>query len=190
MMAHASECPGESRASDVLMLSRIAVSERSFVLGHDDHPAIHWVIRDVQRRFIRRENRCVSYTEAARIHSPRATGARQTTGGRQRWVSKLGWHGHRPVHFPRHLNWRKHRIRFGQILEHSQDIYDGKIQDRCRQRPHYWGGNHPNDKRRAACALAEGRWEIVDCGQTKNTFYRRTGKRIVPSHPRPDVCRD
>lgn len=158
-----------SRESDALLLARIVVSEagfRGFESG--DAHAIHYTLLGTV------EEREVSFRAAARAHSPRATGARETNDARLSWVAQLSEAGLRPAAWPAppHAPWSAYRARWLGVLERARELATWTLDDHardsmCSEPPTTWAAPwHPPSP-----GLVE-----IDCGDTLNRYYTR-GRR-------------
>lgn len=60
------------------------------------------------------------------------------------------------------------------VLNTARAYFAGTLPDPCRGRAHAWGGYElEGDRARIDACVAAGRCEIVDCGDTANTFVGR-----------------
>lgn len=76
------------------------------------------------------------------------------------------------------------RAKFPEIWEATRERVEafrrGELPDPCRGRATHWGGTvkgTEKDQERIAACLAAGTCEVVDCGKTKNTFFRTVKHR-------------
>ena len=106
---------------------------------------------------------------------------------RQRWIRELELDGERGASWPAHVPWARPRGRlpsrrsaFLAIAARARAHLAGELPNPCERVPDHWGG--PMDRGRARGLLDSGAWEIVDCGETGNEFYRvvRAPRRRVP----------
>lgn len=155
-----------SRESDALLLSRICVSEAGFAShASGDCGAIHYTLLGTV------DERGVSFRSAARAHSPRATGARETNDARLAWVAQLNELGLAPMAWPRapHAPWGAYRERWLDVLDRSRELVTWTLDDHdehsmCEAPPTTWAApwHEPSPGLRA-----------IDCGGTRNRFYTR-----------------
>lgn len=64
-------------------------------------------------------------------------------------------------------------------LERVRAFEAGELADPCRGRAEHWGGTvkgTERDQARIAACLAAGKCEVVDCGGTRNTFFRTVAR--------------
>jgi hypothetical protein len=97
---------------------------------------------------------------------------------RRRWIAYLTPSGEEPRGWPKHYpEWDVHyKPAWLARIELARKLIAGELET-CNA--HHWGSRyHPVDQSRAQRALADGRWEIHDCGDTKNEFYRVKGVQI------------
>ena len=155
-----------SRESDALLLARICVSEAGFAAFESgDAHAIHYTLLGTV------EEREVSFRAAARAHSPRATGARETNDTRLSWVAQLSETGLRPAAWPAppHAPWAAYRERWLDVLARSRELVTWTLEDHeepsmCEAPPVTWAAPwHPPSPGLVPVA----------CGETRNRFYTR-----------------
>lgn len=162
-----SECEhAESQDSEraSLLLARVCVSEAGWSCWarHDGY-AIH-------EATLRRMGENDSVRAALRRYSPRATGVESTNDERLRWVSQLNERGDRPRDWPGppHAGWERYRGQWLSVLERAREVVTWTLDDRdewsvCDESPSDWAApEHPPSP-----GLT---W--VDCGRTRNRFYR------------------
>jgi hypothetical protein len=97
---------------------------------------------------------------------------------RRRWIAYLTPSGDEPRGWPKHYpNWDSHyKPAWLARIELARKLISGELEP-CEA--HHWGSRyHPVDQSRAQRALADGRWEVYECGDTKNEFYRVKGVRV------------
>lgn len=168
------------RALDILMLSRVAVSESGF--SHmPDHRAILAVLLDVQKRY--------SYEhlyQAAQKYSARATGRKQNRRKGRRWISQLSFDGKEPKDWPKKWGswsvfqngWLRTVRNSRRAIAESQRAI-GRYRGGCSQAPHHWGGEALKaDRKRLESAIERGVWAVVSCPGAKNRFVRRLHTRV------------
>lgn len=158
-----------SRDCAALLLARICVSEAGWdAHASGDCGAIHYALLGTV------ESRGVSLATAARIHSPRATGARPTSDPRLAWVAGLRADGAAPAAWPAppHAPWAAYRARWLDVLERARDLVTWTLDDHardsmCSEPPTTWAAPwHPPSPG----------LERIDCGDTLNRYYTR-GRR-------------
>lgn len=84
----------------------------------------------------------------------------------RRWVAFLGNSPEKPEGWPERLSWEHHVPAWEHVLDGSQRILNGEIHHRCTEEPWHWGG--AADHWRAV----RNRWRRIDCGPTRNEFWR------------------
>jgi hypothetical protein len=97
---------------------------------------------------------------------------------RRRWIAFLTPSGEEPRGWPKHYpTWDTHfKPAWLARIELARKLISGELET-CDA--HHWGSRyHPIDQSRAQRALSDGRWEVYECGDTKNEFYRVKGVRI------------
>lgn len=97
---------------------------------------------------------------------------------RRRWIAFLKPNGEEPRHWPKHYpDWDTNfKGRWLDRVELARKLISGEVET-CGA--HHWGArNHPIDQARAQRAISDGRWEVFECGDTMNEFYRVRGVRI------------
>ena len=83
-----------------------------------------------------------------------------------------------PTVWPPGASWARSRPYWRLALEVAVGVESGVIEDPCPRDPspvEHWGG--PCDDHRAEPYLRSGRWERVECGATRNRFYRVRRRR-------------
>lgn len=144
---------------DVLELSRVVVSESGFD-SPDDHRAILEVLRAVGRQM-----GGASVAEAARRYSRRATGVLPPLNLRQAWIAELDLEGREPSFWPpQGPPWAAYRGRWLALVERSRRLLRERGGPSCGA--HHWGDARDAERARRY------RWIEVDCGATKNYFFR------------------
>lgn len=151
-----------TRNRDRLHLARICVSEAGWDPG-SECAAIHEVLVDRARVI------GISYRAAACAYSTRTcTRSRQDA---RRWIAHLTLDGRRPEGWPRGTSWTRHRALWRGVLELAADVIRGRVESPCPSPIHHWGDRHGDRLR----ALRYG-WEQVECGRTRNLFWRVPGR--------------
>lgn len=146
-------------ARDVLQLSRIAVSESGFD-SEDDHRAILEVLRDVARRM-----GGVPVSMAAERYSSRVTGAMPPLNLRQAWIAELDLEGSEPSFWPPNgPPWAAYRAKWLAVVSRSRRLLVERGGPGCGA--HHWGDAKDAERARRY------RWIEVNCGETKNYFFR------------------
>lgn len=143
-------------------LARICAGEAGIQTETADCAAIHAVLTS------RSERMGVGYRTAARWYAGRHLD--RSRSDRRRWVAWLRPDTARPMGWPSRLSWSAHRGRWRDLLTLARQIVAGTHKADCA--PHHWGDRH-GDLERARKAG----WDRLDCGQTRNLFWR------VPSFP-------
>lgn len=173
-----------------LWLSRAVVAEAGWT-NVDDHIAIANVLKrrlpkmkategwegatfvDMVRAY------CAGMTRHNAKFSRRATWVRDlpyempaTSPGLQSELATGGWAAvayaaPRPNKWPWNLPWNIYMSYWNTVLQRMQDWQDGKYRDKCPEAVH-WGATSGVDKMNAL----EGGWIEVDCGDTRNAFYK------------------
>lgn len=153
----ASVAEAQSSDSDALLLARVCVHEAGFD-STEDCSAIAVVLR----RLAERQN--APFARAAFAYSGRAL--RGLT--RRSYVAQLDATGARPRGWSRGLDWEgDYRARWLELLAYCERVLRGEERSDCAEPPDDWGGRM--DRERAQrLGLVE-----VDCGETRNDFYRR-----------------
>ena len=150
---------------DAVLLARVVVSESGWDgWATGDGYAIH----EAQLAQARADG--VSWRSAAVAMSPRATG-RRPTSGRLAWVAGLDERGREPAAWPPlpHSPWPQYRSRWLAVLERAREVvtWPMSVHDEwgmCDERPWTWAApHHPPSPGLVA----------VDCGGTRNRYYRR-----------------
>ena len=153
--------------SDALLLARICVSEAGWRTHESgDCGAIAYAITATSTE------RAISFRAAARAHSPRATGARETSDTRLSWVAGLRRDGGEPAAWPAppHAPWAAYRERWLEVLDRARELVTWSLEDHeadsmCEVAPVTWAArwHTPSPGLRA-----------IDCGGlVVNQFYAR-----------------
>lgn len=147
-----------TRPSEVLGLARICVSESGWDSPHDCEGILS-VLRS------RSERTGMTLTQAMRAYSGRVFDRNRNDS--RRWIADLHLHGDKPDGWPSHLPWEGgYQLSWYMMLEFADDLLKAD-RNELRCDAHHWGDRH-GDKERA---LRAG-WTQVDCGETKNMFWR------------------
>ena len=144
-----------------LDLARCGVGEAGWKPDDDEHTSIWWVVR---KRFTQAVKRWPGLL-------PRHVlwGYCKALSGDRQWLRELSLVG-MPAHWPQHrADWPRHRSLWLRVVERAQRFVLGQLPDPCPAAMH-WGGPPGVDKPCDGCVL-------VDCGTTRNRFYRVRGKR-------------
>jgi hypothetical protein len=151
-----------------IWLARAMVAEAGW-LAERDHIAIAYVLARRWRRLIENwpalrfidviRNYCAGLGDYTRELTPR-----------QRWLRGLSWNDDKPDGWPRAASWPRHLPLWRNALARSARWSRGGLTDPCRGRAWHWGG---------VIDTPQGRMVAVNCGKTRNTYYRvqplRTG---------------
>ncbi len=160
-----------SYSPEAIALARVCVSEAGWTYS-GDCAAIHAVL---SFHAARRE---MSFLQFARRYSERVFD-RQRQDSR-RWIAWLSPTFERPRGWPaRVLAWERGAELWRERLDHAEGIIRGEVAPACDRTPHHWGARYGIDRSRAERAIEEGRWQVVDCGETRNAFYRVRGLRLA-----------
>lgn len=152
--------------SDALLLARICVSEAGWSAHESgDCGAIAYAIAATS------SERAISFRAAARAHSPRATGARETSDARLSWVAGLRRDGGEPTAWPAppHAPWAAYRERWLEVLDRARELVTWSLEDHeadsmCEVAPVTWAARWHTP----SPGLVE-----IDCGDTRNAFFAR-----------------
>lgn len=145
-----------NRPSEILGLARICVSESGWDSPHDCEGILS-VLRS------RSERTGMTLNQAMRAYSKRVFDRSRTDA--RRWIADLHLSAQKPDGWPDHLPWDGgYKESWMMMLEFAEDLL-GSSNLRCSA--HHWGDRY-GDKERA---LRAG-WTEVDCGETKNMFWR------------------
>ncbi len=156
---------------EAIALARVCVSEAGWTYD-GDCAAIHAVL---SFHAIRRD---MTFLEFARRYSERVFNRRRSDS--RRWIAWLSPTFERPRGWPgRVLTWERGAELWRARLEHAEEIVRGEVSPSCDRTPHHWGARYGVDRSRAQRAIDEGRWQVVNCGDTRNAFYRVRGLRIA-----------
>jgi hypothetical protein len=160
--AHAAPIPKEEiTGKDKIWLARAMVAEAGWE-SKRDHVAIAYVLvrrwRKMQVRWptLRFRNVMFAYVKGL------GEGRREPTA-RQRWIRALSPDLNQPAYWPRNVRWSHHKGLWGAVIVRVEAWLSGKLRDPCRGRAWHWGGTIDEPWKKL---------EQVDCGETKNTFYR------------------
>jgi hypothetical protein len=166
LLSHACEVDAQPREDEALLLARIVVSEAGwsgFETG-DAHAIAYTLLGTAAERG-------VSLRAAARAHSPRATGTRETTDPRLSWVAGLRADLREPSAWPMgsHAPWSAYRARWADVLERSREVATWTLEDHeahsiCAVPPVTWAARWHEPSRGLVA---------IDCGDTLNRFFAR-----------------
>jgi hypothetical protein len=135
--------PTEVTPAARLWLTRALISEAGW-RAPADHQAIPWVLR---RRW---QARGGSFVRTIRAYCQGFRLRRRSMSYRQRWVRAL----------PR-LPSPRYREDYARVLRGVNAWADGLVPDPCPEADHW-----------AAPSVRRPRWRKVDCGRTKNVFWK------------------
>jgi hypothetical protein len=157
-------------STDAIALARVCVSEAGWTYD-GDCPAIYEVLK------FHAQHRGISFVQFARAYSDRVFDRRRSD--RRRWIAWLSPTFERPRGWPsRVLTWERGAELWRERLDHAEGIIRGDVEQPCQKTPHHWGARYGVDRTRAERAIEEGRWEVVNCGHTRNAFYHVRGLRL------------
>ncbi len=144
----------KGKPESAVTLAKLCVAESGWH-GKEDCAAIVATLRN-------RANG-TSLERAAKRYNPRATGARAPLRERDKWVSGLNGKGTKPARFP--APWPLYAHKWQAKIKEVEHLLAAP-NNPCKGNPKDWGGSM--DEKRAARLKCKK----VDCGKTKNTFYK------------------
>ena len=145
-----------------LWLARAMVAEAGWK-AERDHVAIAYVLVRRWRRMTQRLSR-FRFVDVIRNYCAGLGDYRRSMTPRQRWVRDLWADAVEPEGWPRsRASWKNHAPLWRATLERSARWGRGELSDPCRGKAWHWGGVIDSPR---------GRMVAVDCGRTRNTFYR------------------
>ena len=127
-----------------------------------DHIAIAYVLA---RRWRRVKERFTSlrFVDVVRTYCTGLGNYRRSLTPRQQWLRSLNFAAEAPQGWPTTASWSNHESFWRAALARSQAWFQGRLRDPCRGRAEHWGG---------IIDSPQGRMVPIDCGETRNTFYR------------------
>lgn len=152
--------PLDTRGQDMraaTVLARVCFKEAG-IHPTDDCAAIRVVLERVGRGDVVR---------GARLYSKRTFLPERL--GRRPWIAFLNGAGTEPQGWPENLSWRAHRPRWLELVEHARTVLASP--------PVTCGGIHWGDRFRDHERAMRMHWVLVDCGDTRNEFWRVPERR-------------
>lgn len=141
---------------DVVRVSQLTVNEASFALSND-HESITLVIKQ------RAEREGISPAEYIIRHHRRI-------GANRPWINGLNAEGTEPEGWPDSVSWEDYRGRWMDIQARVRATLAGQSRRECNAIT--WGSPQV-DAERIARMVSSGKYAIVQCGVTRNTFLIR-----------------
>lgn len=162
------------RDTDQLALARVCASEVGLRGSHEECAAIADVLR------LRASRYEMTLSAMARVYSDRVFDTERRDG--RAWLAHLSANGREPAQWPelvtvrrrgevrvmRHAPWAAYQSDWESLYEAAGRIVSGELRSRCEAPAEHWGMRHGIDMERARRAG----WEEVDCGDTRNAFWR------------------
>jgi hypothetical protein len=144
-----------------IWLARAMVAEAGWK-AERDHIAIAYVLARRWRRLA--ENwPALRFIDVIRNYCAGLGNYTRSLTSRQRWLRGLSWNDDKPEGWPRAASWKRHLPLWREALARSARWSQGELADPCRGRAWHWGGT---------IDTPQGRMVAVNCGETRNTYYR------------------
>jgi hypothetical protein len=144
-----------------IWLARAMVAEAGWK-AERDHIAIAYVLARRWRRLT--ENwPSLRFIDVIRNYCAGLGDYTREFTARQRWLRGLSWTDDKPEGWPRAASWPRHLPLWRNALELSARWSEGGLRDPCRGRAWHWGGT---------IDTPQGRMVALNCGKTRNTYYR------------------
>ncbi len=144
-----------------IWLARAMVAEAGW-RAERDHVAIAYVLARRWRRLT--ENwPAFRFIDVIRNYCAGLGDYTREFTARQRWLRGLSWSDEKPNGWPRAASWSRHLPLWRNALKRSARWSEGGLTDPCRGRAWHWGGT---------IDTPQGRMVAVNCGKTRNTYYR------------------
>lgn len=159
-LASAQEPSTRAVSDEALALARISVGESGFQVDTNDMGGIHEVLKDRTRR------QEWTYLQAAKLYS--TNHFRKDRKDSRKWIAWLRKDLRKPVGWYKNVPWSKHRDMWATMLLRAEQYVQDELPPPCN--PHLWG-DHNKDLQRAR----RNGWRMIDCGNTKNLFWRVPG---------------
>lgn len=148
-------------AETEVWLARAMVAEAGWDAEHD-HIAIAYVLAKRWRKAVERWPQ-LRFIDILRNYCAGLGDYRRALTPRQRWLRSLNPEGTQPDGWPTQASWRNHLPLWQKALARARAWGEGTLRDPCKGRAWHWGGSIDSPR---------GRMVRVECGETRNTFYR------------------
>jgi hypothetical protein len=164
--------PEQWTAEAQLWLARAAVAEAGWEATLD-HELIAFALRNQWRSRVQR-NPELTFVSVVRSYCA-GLGEEDAATPRQVWVRALPPVGDdsEPAGWPGRYAWRPHLKLWRSVQDRILRWGAGGVRDKSAGRVWHWGSPSPElpDIRYAAKAVSEGRWVLLNVGDTENSFY-------------------
>ena len=142
-------------------MARLYVAEAGWDSPRDYAAIFHAVTEGARRRGVPMAEQARAYGSIFRSDSPRAA-----------WVLGMDESANRPEGWPEAASWTDYgRPRWLRVLAWSTRAMVEAPRNPCDGTPRHWGGPRlAIDSRRAARAVAAGRWRALQCGG-RNVYF-------------------
>ena len=153
-----------------IWLARAMVAEAGW-RAERDHIAIAYVLARRWRR-LTEDWPALRFIDIIRNYCAGLGSYTREFTARQRWLRSLSWSDEKPKGWPRAASWSRHLPLWRKALRRSAQWSKGGMSDPCRGRAWHWGG---------IIDTPQGRMVPVNCGKTRNTYYRVLNHKKRPS---------